>query len=130
MKPFVVNNHDRLVFPANFLGELDFSVIDDLEQFTAIVGRDFEAKAPTGTDILERVTSGAYESRFALLRDMSQNLFWVNRYTLTMFEKRPTRWRDLPRHRADVFLPLLTPWRDGDKKVRAVADAFAALPTT
>ncbi len=130
MKPFVVNNHDRLVFPANFLGELDFSVIDDLEQFTAIVGRDFGAKAPTGTDILERVTNGAYESRFALLRDMSQNLFWVNRYTLTMFEKRPTRWRDLPRHRADVFLPLLTPWRDGDKKIRAVADAFAALPTT
>lgn len=130
MKPFVVNNHDRLVFPANFLGELDFSVIDDMEQFTAIVGRDFEAKAPTGTDILERVTSGAYESRFALLRDMSQNLFWVNRYTLTMFEKRPTRWRDLPRYRSDVFLPLLTPWRDGDKKVRAVADAFAALPST
>jgi 3-oxoacyl-[acyl-carrier-protein] synthase-3 len=130
VKPFVVNNHDRLVFPANFLGELDFSVIDDMEQFTAIVGRDFEAKAPTGTDILERVTSGAYESRFALLRDMSQNLFWVNRYTLTMFEKRPTRWRDLPRHRSDVFLPLLTPWRDGDKKVRAVADAFAALPST
>ncbi|WP_226359999.1 hypothetical protein [Pseudonocardia sp. ICBG1142] len=55
MKPFVVNNHDRLVFPANFLGELDFSVIDDLEQFTAIVGRDFEAKAPTGTDILRLI---------------------------------------------------------------------------
>lgn len=68
MKPFVVNNHDRLVFPANFLGELDFSVIDDLEQFTAIVGRDFEAKAPTGTDILERVTSGAYESLRAAAR--------------------------------------------------------------
>ncbi|ALE74664.1 3-ketoacyl-ACP synthase [Pseudonocardia sp. EC080610-09] len=130
MKPFVVNSHDRLVFPANFLGELDFSVIDDLEQFTAIVGRDFEAKAPTGTDILERVTTGAYRSRFALLRDMSQNLFWVNRYTLTMFEKRPTRWRDLPRHRGDVFLPTLTPWRDGDKKVRAVQEAFAVLPST
>ncbi|MBC3190581.1 ketoacyl-ACP synthase III [Pseudonocardia sp. C8] len=130
MKPFVVNSHDRLVFPANFLGELDFSVIDDLEQFTAIVGRDFESKAPTGTDILERITAGKYESRFALLRDVSQNLFWVNRYSMTMFEKRPTRWRDLPRHRGDVFLPTLTPWQDGDKKIRAVRDAFATLPAT
>lgn len=130
MKPFVVNSHDRLVFPANFLGELDFSVIDDLEQFAAIVGRDFEAKAPTGTDILERVTAGAYESRYALLRDISQNLFWVNRYTLTMFEKRPTRWRDLPRTRGDVYLPLLTPWRDAEKKVRGVQEAFASLPAT
>ncbi|MEQ3554177.1 3-oxoacyl-[acyl-carrier-protein] synthase III C-terminal domain-containing protein [Pseudonocardia nematodicida] len=130
MKPFVVNNHGRLVFPANFLAELDFSVIDDLEQFTAIVGRDFEAKAPTGTEILERITSGSYESRFGLLRDMSQNLFWVNRFSMTMFEKRPTRWRDLPRQRGDVYLPVLTPWEDGDKKVRAVREAFASLPPT
>ncbi|MFP5070107.1 3-oxoacyl-ACP synthase III family protein [Pseudonocardia nantongensis] len=130
MKPFVVNNHDRLVFPANFLAELDFSVIDDLEQFNAIVGRDFEAKAPTGTDILERITAGKYESRFGLLRDMSQNLFWVNRFSMTMFEKRPTRWRDLPRHRGDVFLPVLTPWQGGDTKVRAVREAFESLPAT
>jgi 3-oxoacyl-(acyl-carrier-protein) synthase III len=130
MKPFVVNSHDRLVFPANFISELDFSVIDDLEQFTAIVERDFEAKAPTGTDILDRVTSEAYSSRYELLRDMAQNLFWVNRFSMTMFEKRPTRWRDLPRHRPDVFLPVLTPWEDGDKKVRAVREAFGRLAPT
>ena len=58
MKPFVVNRHGRLVFPANFLGELDFSVLESLDQFTAVIGRDFEAKAPTGTDILSRVESG------------------------------------------------------------------------
>jgi 3-oxoacyl-[acyl-carrier-protein] synthase-3 len=52
VKPFVVNRHGRLVFPANFLGELDFSVLDTLDQFTAVIGRDFEAKAPTGTDLL------------------------------------------------------------------------------
>ena len=130
MKPFVVNSHDRLVFPANFLAELDFSVIDDLEQFTAIVERDFEAKAPTGTDILARITDGAYPSRFELLRDIGQNLFWVNRFSMTMFEKRPTRWRDLPRRRPDVYLPVLTPWEDGEKKVRAVREAFDALPVT
>ena len=47
MKPFLVNRHGRLVFPANFLGELDFSVLESLDQFTAVIGRDFEAKAPT-----------------------------------------------------------------------------------
>ena len=112
MKPFVINRSGRLVFPANFFGELDFTVLDTLEQFTAVIERDFEAKAPTGTDILHRVESGAYPSRFELLRDLGQNLFWVNRYSMTMFDKRPTRWRDVPRHRDDVFLPVLTPWED------------------
>ena len=37
MKPFVVNRHGRLVFPANFLGDLDFSVLDTLEQFNAVI---------------------------------------------------------------------------------------------
>ena len=102
MKPFVVNRHGRLVFPANFLGDLDFSVLESLDQFTAVIGRDFEAKAPTGTDIAARIDSGAYPGRFELLRDLGQNLYWVNRYAITMFDKRPTRWRDLPKRRDDV----------------------------
>src|SRR5690242_18791102 len=128
VKPFVVNRHGRLVFPANFLGDLDFSVLDTLEQFTAVIGRDFEAKAPTGTDILARVEAGNYPGRFELLRDLGQNLFWVNRYAITMFDKRPTRWRDLPKHRDDVFLPVLTPWEDSERKVAAVESAFRAMP--
>ena len=130
MKPFVVNRHGRLVFPANFLGELDFSVLHTLEHLTAVIERDFEAKAPTGTDILERVESGAYPGRFELLRDIGQNLFWVNRYATTMYEKRPTRWRDLAKHRDDVFLPVLTPWEDGARKVEAVERAYHELSPT
>ncbi len=130
MKPFVVNRHGRLVFPANFLGDLDFSVLQTLEQFTAVIGRDFEAKAPTGTDIAARAESGAYPGRFELLRDLGQNLYWVNRYAITMFDKRPTRWRDLPKRRDDVFLPVLTPWEDSERKVAAVERAFQALPAT
>ena len=57
MRPFVVNGHGRLVFPSNFSADLDFSVIETLEQLEAVVKRDFEAKAPTGTEILERVES-------------------------------------------------------------------------
>jgi 3-oxoacyl-[acyl-carrier-protein] synthase III len=130
MKPFVLNRHGRLVFPANFLGELDFSVLETLDQFTAVIERDFEAKAPTGTDILSRVESGSYPGRFELLRDLGQNLFWVNRFPITMYEKRPTRWRDLAKHRDDVFLPVLTPWEDGERKVAAVERAYRELPAT
>ncbi len=130
MKPFVLNRHGKLVFPATVLGELDFSVLDSLEQFTAVIGRDFEAKAPTGSDILARIEAGSYESRFPLLRDLAQNLFWVNRYSMTMFDKRPTRFRDLPRGRDDVFLPVLTPWEDGERKVTAVESAYRSLPAT
>jgi 3-oxoacyl-[acyl-carrier-protein] synthase III len=130
MRPFVVNGHGRLVFPSNFSAELDFSVIETLDQLEAVVRRDFDAKAPTGTEILERVDAGEYASRFPLLRDLAMNLVWGNRYAMTMYEKRPTRWRDLPRHRDDVFLPLLTPWEEGDRKVAAVATAWKSLPPT
>ncbi len=57
MRPFVVNGHGRLVFPSNFSADLDFSVLETLEQLEAVVKRDFEAKAPTGSEILERVES-------------------------------------------------------------------------
>ena len=130
MKTFVVNRHGRLVFPANFLGDLDFSVLQTLGQFTAVIERDFEAKAPTGTDILDRLESGGYPGRFELLRDLGQNLYWANRYAITMFEKRPTRWRDLAKRRDDVFLPVLTPWKDSERKVAAVERAFRELPAT
>jgi 3-oxoacyl-[acyl-carrier-protein] synthase-3 len=130
VKPFVINKHGRLVFPANVLGELDFSVMHTLDQFTAVIGRDFESKAPTGTDIRKKVETDAYTDRFSLLRDLGQNLFWVNRYSMTMFDKRPTRWRDLPKRRSDVFLPVLTPWEDGEAKVAAVERAWEGLPPT
>ena len=61
MKPFVIDRHGRLVFPSNFLPELDFSVIPSLETLDAVIRRDFETKAPTGTDILERIEAGDYD---------------------------------------------------------------------
>jgi 3-oxoacyl-(acyl-carrier-protein) synthase III len=130
MRPFVVNGHGRLVFPSNFSADLDFSVLETLEQLEAVIRRDFEAKAPTGTEILERVESSVYRSRYDLLRDVAMNLVWGNRYAMTMYEKRPTRWRDLSRRRDDVFLPLLTPWEEGERKVEAVAATWAELPPT
>jgi 3-oxoacyl-[acyl-carrier-protein] synthase-3 len=128
MKPFVLDAHGRLMFPSNFLPDLDFSVMAGLETLDAVIARDFEKKAPTGTDILERVEGGEYESRYQLMRDVALNLVWVNRYAMTMYEKRPARWRDVPRRRDDVFLPVLTPWEDGERKVAAVRSAYDALP--
>ncbi len=130
MQPFVVNKHDRMVFPSNFVPELDLSVIDTLEHLDSVIRRDFETKAPTGTDILERVHSGHYTSRYELMRDIALNLFWTGRYALTMYEKRPTRWADVPRHRSDVFLPVLVPWEDGERKIAAVREVYGALPAT
>jgi 3-oxoacyl-[acyl-carrier-protein] synthase III len=130
MKPFVVNRSGRLVFPSNFFPQLDFSVFETLEQLEAVIKRDFEEKAPTGTDILARVEGGAYTGRYELLRDLSLNLFWVNRYAMTMYEKRPTRWRDVPRNRDDVFLPVLDPWEEGERKVAAVEAQYRSLPAT
>jgi len=130
MQPFVVNRHDRIVFPSNFVPQLDFSVMHSLEQLDSVIKRDFEVKAPTGTDILHRVEEGAYSSRYELMRDLALNLFWTNRFALTLYEKRPTRWSDVPRTRTDAFLPILTPWEDGDRKVAAVQGAYQALPPT
>jgi len=128
MEPFVLNRHGRMVFPSNIIPELDFSALESLEQLDRVIRRDFETKAPTGTDILERVEKGGYDSRYALMRDLALNLFWANRFAMTMYDKRPTRWGDVPRNRSDVFLPVLTPWVDGQTKVAAVKSAYAGLP--
>jgi 3-oxoacyl-(acyl-carrier-protein) synthase III len=130
MQPFVVNRHDRIVFPSNFVPQLDLSVMQSLEQLDSVIRRDFEVKAPTGTDILHRVEEGAYSGRYELMRDLALNLFWTNRFAMTLYEKRPTRWSDVPRTRTDVFLPILTPWEDGDRKVAAVLRAYETLPPT
>jgi len=34
----------------------------------------------------------------------------------------------VPRWRSDVFLPIVTPWEDGDVKVAAVQRAYDSLP--
>lgn len=62
------------------------------------------------------------------MRDVALNMFWVGRYALTMYEKRPTRWGDVPRRRDDVFLPIVQPWEGGDEKVAAVRQTYDALP--
>jgi 3-oxoacyl-[acyl-carrier-protein] synthase III len=128
MQSFVLNRHGSLVFPSSSFAELDFSALATLSQFEAIIRRDVESKAPSGTDILERIESGTYRTRLDLLRDLALNLYWVNRFALTMYEKRPTRWRDVPRNRDDLFLPVLTPWQDGDRKIAAVASLYESLP--
>ena len=99
LKPFVVNRHGRLVFPSNFFPELDFTCFETAEQFKAVIKRDLEDKAPMGNTVVERAEKGGYKTRYELLRDMALSLAWVNRYALTMYVKRPVRWRDVPKNR-------------------------------
>ncbi|MCZ2848534.1 3-oxoacyl-ACP synthase III family protein [Modestobacter sp. VKM Ac-2978] len=128
MNAFALNKHGRLVLPTNIFPQLDFSTMESLEQLDSVIRRDFETKAPSGTDILDKVRVGGYESRYALMRDLALNLFWANRFAMTMYDKRPTRWADVPRTRTDVFLPVLEPWEDGDTKIAAVQAAYPTLP--
>ena len=128
MKPFRLNQHGRLVFPSSIFVELDFSIITDLDHLEAIIRRDFEVKAPTGSEIAERAAAGAYSTRYDLLRDIGLNLFWANRFALAMYDKQPTRWRDVPKTSDDVFVPLLQPWEDREAKVASVRKAYGQLP--
>ena len=128
MKAFQLNRHGRMVFPSNILPELDFSTMESLEQLDSVIRRDFETKAPSGTEILDKVRTGAYETRYDLMRDLALNLFWANRFSITMYDKRPTRWADVPRSRSDVFLPVLEPWEEGEAKVTSVQQAYPQLP--
>ena len=129
MNAFVLNRHGHMVFPSNIMPELDFSTVETLDQLDSVIRRDFETKAPSGTEILERVRTGAYATRYDLMRDMALNLFWANRFSITMYDKRPTRWADVPRSRSDVFLPVLEPWEDGESKIAAVEQAYPQLPS-
>ena len=129
MKPFQVNRYGRIVFPDSFFPALDFSVFESLEQFAAVIRRDFEDKAPNEADIAARLEAGAYKGRYELLRDLALDLFWVNRYALTMYDKRPTRWRDVPRHRDDIFLPIFKPW-EGAGLASAIEAGYRSLVPT
>ncbi len=127
LKPFVINRYGRLVFPCNFFPDLNFSVFETLEQFSAVIRRDFGEKAPSENDIVSRVLEGKYKSRYDICRDLALNLFWVNRFVLTMYEKRPVRWGDMPRHRDDIFLPVYKQ-RDSTALATAIEKGYNDLP--
>ena len=80
----------------NFFPELDFSIFGSLLQFAAVIRRDFEEQAPSETDIVARLEGGRYPRRGERLRDHVLHLFWINRDAMGTYDKRPTRWRDVP----------------------------------
>ena len=102
-KDFVVNRHGRLVFPSNAWPRLDFSVFDTVGQLNAAVSRDFEAKAPSASQIVSRLAEGAYPSRYEFLRDLGLHAFWVNRFAITMYDKRTLLAKDIYEQIQHVF---------------------------
>src|ERR1700749_82551 len=103
MHSYEINKHGKIVFPANCFPDLDFSTFESIEQLDAVIRRDFDSKAPTGTEILDR-------------------------FKITMYDLRPTRWPDVPRSRDDIFIPIQTAWEDRETKVTAVQSAYPGLP--
>jgi 3-oxoacyl-[acyl-carrier-protein] synthase III len=128
MQAFELNKHGKIVFPSNCFPDIDFSTFKNVDQLEAVVRRDFDSKAPTGTEILEKIKTGTYTSKFELMRDMALNLFWANRFKITMYDVQPTRWADVPRRRDDLYVPILVPWEDREAKVSAVMSAYPNLP--
>src|SRR5947209_7780525 len=129
MKPFVINRYGRIVFPFNFVPTFDFSVFDSLEQFSAVIRRDFEDKAPAESDIVSRVVGGGYKTRYELLRDLASTLSWANRSGITLYQNRPTRWRDVPRFRDEVLLSVFKA-TDMSELSAAVDAGYRSLGTT
>src|SRR5579863_1452974 len=127
LKPFVINRYGRMVFPCNFFPELDFSVFSTLNQFNAVIRRDFGEKAPGEAEIVAHIQAGEYKNRYEICRDLALNLFWAQRYVLTMYEKRPTRGGDLPRHRNDIFVPVYKP-RNATGLTTAIEAGYVGLP--
>jgi hypothetical protein len=62
MQPWVLNRHDQIVFPSNFVPELDLSVVDSLEQVDSVIRRDFETKAPTGQRVVPSTAEILYNT--------------------------------------------------------------------
>src|SRR5262249_60879883 len=91
MKPFVLDRYGRITFPFNFLPELDFSIFDTLEEFEAAVRRDFEDKVRSETEIVEGLKAGTYREGYWRPPCIAGPLLWVNRYSLTVEELRPSR---------------------------------------
>src|SRR5262249_31401137 len=114
--------------PSNAWPRLDFSVFDTVGQLSAAVSRDFEAKAPSASQIVSHLKAGACPARDEFLRDLGVHAVWGNRVAITMYGKRPNPWPGGPRDRDDVFLPLLTPWPGFDSSSSAILAAYQALP--
>ncbi|HUL71443.1 MAG TPA: 3-oxoacyl-[acyl-carrier-protein] synthase III C-terminal domain-containing protein [Gemmatimonadales bacterium] len=127
MQAFVINHAGRLVFPGNFLPDLDPSAFATLEQYSALIRQAFDGKAVAEAEIQARLDAGRYRSRYHLLHDLARHLFWVNRFVLTLYQPEPVRWRDVPRRRTDVFLPVYAP--DHEDSVATTVDlVYQTLP--
>jgi len=48
---------------------------------------------------------------------------------MTLYDKRPTRWRDVPRHRRDVFVPMVK-WVDPSPAAAVIQAGYRALRPT
>jgi hypothetical protein len=69
--------------------ELDFSVVESLDQFAAVIERDFEGKARPRPTSWAASSPARTDPRYDLLCDLALDLFWENRCALTMYVKRP-----------------------------------------
>lgn len=116
-------------YAPSFFPELDVSGVDSVADLEEIINRDFAAKAPTASDVTDRIASGGYGSRYDLLRDVTRYLYWAHRQFLTLYTLRPCRWEDLPTDDPEARLPVVTRSDAASKLAKLIATAFEHLPS-
>ena len=129
MKPFVVNRYGRIVFPYNFFPALDFNVFETLEQFAAVIQRDFEDKAPSETDIVasagDRQLQGALRAaarpRARPVLGQSLPVHHVRQAAHALARRAPPA--------DDIFLPVFKPY-EGAELAAAIESGYRNLVPT
>ena len=128
MQPFVLNRHDRIVFPSNFRPELDVSVIESLEQLDKVIRRDFQTKAPDGSDILQRIRAGAMEPLRPDARRRAEPVLGRPLRADHVREASDALGRRAASGARTSSWKCNTPWEDGEEKIAAVRKAYDVLP--
>ena len=129
MHSYELNKHGKIVFPSNCFPDLDFSTFESLDQLDAVVRRDFDSKAPTGTDILEQINDRRLPEQVR-----ADAGYGAEPVLGQSFQNSPCTTSGRPggptcrARRDDVFVPILTPWEDRETKVSAVLSAYPNLP--
>lgn len=107
--------------------DLRHACAKSLQELEPQIERDFASKAPTASEIVDRIASDHYASAYEILRDAIRYLYWANRYFLTLYALRPCRWEDLPWDDPEARLPVVVALNGAQDLDVALSNAVARI---
>lgn len=123
---FLLNRHGRLVFPFRVSDGADRGASRPNERASA-VRVNTSGEVATSDLTVERIQEHGYATRYDLLSDLARSLLRDGPWATSHHGRCPTRWRDVPRTRGEVFLPNLTPWTGREARIAEVEAAYRSL---